>query len=363
MAYIVIKGDELYHHGVKGMRWGVRRYQNKDGSLTSAGRKRYTDYKPAIKEYRDSYDKASSMNDAADAKWRDVQAARKELGRTAIGRTIASARNKTEAAKKYNRMYDEWSKMQDDADEQWRDADEKYKHTGGNRLTRIANNIRYDTKLGSAKSGEKKQLTDEERAARNAKIKKAAVAVGVTALVAAGTYAAVKYNNKTMAEAKQIMSDAHKKKIDEYLEQADKTFQQQNFAASMYRQFDRVHQGNTEEAKAWARAEGEYRTKLNNVLKEKNIYNNAARRHMADKAVQRQAQKEIIKRDIKDTKAKVYSKYREAKGDLPQNVGWYMDRTNKKATKNIANLLNETAYEKELRKKADSIAEYIKRKS
>ena len=32
---------ELYHHGTKGMRWGIRRYQNKDGSLTPAGKKRY----------------------------------------------------------------------------------------------------------------------------------------------------------------------------------------------------------------------------------------------------------------------------------------------------------------------------------
>lgn len=31
----------LMHHGVKGMKWGVRRYQNKDGSLTDAGRKHY----------------------------------------------------------------------------------------------------------------------------------------------------------------------------------------------------------------------------------------------------------------------------------------------------------------------------------
>lgn len=32
--------DEIQHHGIPGMRWGIRRYQNKDGTLTAAGRKR-----------------------------------------------------------------------------------------------------------------------------------------------------------------------------------------------------------------------------------------------------------------------------------------------------------------------------------
>jgi hypothetical protein len=40
--YILING-ELYHHGIKGMKWGVRRYQNADGSLTPAGKKRHNE--------------------------------------------------------------------------------------------------------------------------------------------------------------------------------------------------------------------------------------------------------------------------------------------------------------------------------
>ena len=44
--------DELYHHGIKGQKWGVRRFQNSDGTLTSAGKQRY------------SYDGASTQDKA-----------------------------------------------------------------------------------------------------------------------------------------------------------------------------------------------------------------------------------------------------------------------------------------------------------
>lgn len=39
---------ELRHHGVKGMKWGVRRFQKKNGTLTPDGKKRYTDYDPVV---------------------------------------------------------------------------------------------------------------------------------------------------------------------------------------------------------------------------------------------------------------------------------------------------------------------------
>lgn len=43
--------NEIYHHGIKGMKWGVRRYQNKDGSLTSTGKnRRKNNFASEIKE-------------------------------------------------------------------------------------------------------------------------------------------------------------------------------------------------------------------------------------------------------------------------------------------------------------------------
>ena len=50
MEYEILKSDELYHWGIKGQKWGVRRYQNKDGSLTPAGKKRLKKESEALKK-------------------------------------------------------------------------------------------------------------------------------------------------------------------------------------------------------------------------------------------------------------------------------------------------------------------------
>lgn len=44
--------NELYHHGVKGQKWGVRRYQNADGTLTDAGKKRKARQDASDEKYR-----------------------------------------------------------------------------------------------------------------------------------------------------------------------------------------------------------------------------------------------------------------------------------------------------------------------
>lgn len=83
MEYITYNsGSELYHHGIRGMKWGIRRYQNKDGSLTAAGKKKRASEEAKLKERErmiKGKERAAASRAKLDAKKAELDAREKAL--------------------------------------------------------------------------------------------------------------------------------------------------------------------------------------------------------------------------------------------------------------------------------------------
>lgn len=63
MGYYMIPSDVLAHHGVLGMRWGIRRYQRKDGTLTTAGKRRLRTVENKMVDNTKKYNRLAKEHD------------------------------------------------------------------------------------------------------------------------------------------------------------------------------------------------------------------------------------------------------------------------------------------------------------
>lgn len=112
-----MENDVLIHWGVKGMKWGVRRYQNSDGSLTPAGKKRYSDgmnFVERAKAKKKAKQRAENLKKA-----RAVKAERKEkLSKDKLSikemtdKEIQDRINRLEMEKKYASLVKESRSLQ-----------------------------------------------------------------------------------------------------------------------------------------------------------------------------------------------------------------------------------------------------------
>lgn len=93
--------NELIHWGTKGMRWGIRRYQNKDGTLTPAGRKRYQKELAKLKEK----EKIIKNQQKSQAKFDELDRKRKQLD-DLKKRKVSSTTKKSEGAPKRKSIMD-----------------------------------------------------------------------------------------------------------------------------------------------------------------------------------------------------------------------------------------------------------------
>lgn len=143
--------NTLTHHGILGQKWGFRRFQNKDGTLTSAGRKRKQE---AVRKYLKTFDEADRQQAITDKKWENVHTQYQGLGKTRLGR-IASVNiaMKGKDTDKYFKTWDEAEKLQSLADKKWNEVSKEYQALGKNRIERIM--TVHNAQNGKTKSARK----------------------------------------------------------------------------------------------------------------------------------------------------------------------------------------------------------------
>ena len=139
--------DAAVKYGVIGQVAYNASHKGKKEAIAKYKKDKERDTKRKVAAYNRSFDKASKMSDDADAKWRDVQAQYKSLGKTRIGSMIevgkAQRGHGSAAANKYLKDFNEASKMSDNANAAWKETKKRRRQTGRTGISRTYNAIKY----------------------------------------------------------------------------------------------------------------------------------------------------------------------------------------------------------------------------
>ena len=130
-----ISEDELQHHGILGMRWGVRRFQNSDGTLTAAGKKRANKYRSKAYTYAEKGEIAKAAKSYLNATRTEGKTDNQAI-REMDGRWVDAKRKAAQQAKSIlegisdsmddDRYFMEWNRYASDRDKNMADAMRKY---------------------------------------------------------------------------------------------------------------------------------------------------------------------------------------------------------------------------------------------
>ena len=121
-----VYANELYHHGIKGQRWGVRRYQNPDGTLTAAGKTRY--YRTAKKNWRDIEVRSSATGSIYEQTLKDSAEKETQLSKY-TGKNHININNLTEIDKHDSKLARKMADLADakNTEKFWKNQNESVK--------------------------------------------------------------------------------------------------------------------------------------------------------------------------------------------------------------------------------------------
>lgn len=176
---------QFLHYGIEGMRWGVRRYQNEDGSLTSLGRTRYG--KKAVKEYNKALKAAVSGND----KKAEKHAKKFEKIDKKMGPKAEKLAEEAERRSSYKNQKKSDTKTL---------SDEELKK----RLDRVKVENEYNKLIQNNRQSEGKNKAKEDAI-------QTASSIGKTTAIALGTSLAVYFGSRAIAKGMGIQPPDYKK--------------------------------------------------------------------------------------------------------------------------------------------------------